>query len=87
MCGRASIASTTPWAYPGPEEDTTSTTPRLPSAVEGQPAHIGTVRAHAPDVVGAFDDMYAVILGGGILGMDVKEAVRLRNATINDCGL
>lgn len=64
-----------------------STHPRLPSALPGQPAHIGTVRAHAPDVVGAFDAMYATLLGGGVLGMDIKEAVRLRNATINDCGL
>lgn len=64
-----------------------STTPRLPSAVAGDPAHIGTMRAHAPDVVAAFDEMYATLLGGGVLGMDVKEAVRLRNATLNDCGL
>ena len=64
-----------------------STKPRLPSGIAGQPAHIGTVRAHAPDVVSAFDAMYATLLGGGVVGMDVKEAVRLRNAEVNDCGL
>lgn len=64
-----------------------STNPRLPSAVEGHAPHIGTMRAHAPEVVAAFDAMYGTLLGGGVLGMDVKEAVRLRNASINDCGL
>jgi hypothetical protein len=31
--------------------------------------------------------MYAVLLGGGVAGMDVKEAMRLRNATASGCGL
>ena len=57
-----------------------STTPRLPSAVDGAPANIVTVRRHAPAVMEAFDAMYAVLLGGGVAGMDVKEAMRLRNA-------
>jgi len=64
-----------------------SSTPRLPSAVDGQPAHIGTVLAHAPAVRAAFDEMYATLLGAGTVGMDVKEAMRLRNAAISDCGL
>ena len=64
-----------------------STTPRLPSAVAGAPANIVTVRQHAPAVMDAFDAMYATLLGGGIVGMDVKEAMRLRNAFASGCGL
>ena len=64
-----------------------STTPRLPSAVDGASANIGTVRRHAPAVTDAFDAMYAVLLGGGVAGMDVKEAMRLRNAWASGCGL
>ena len=64
-----------------------STTPRVTSAVDGAPANIVTVRRHAPAVMEAFDAMYAVLLGGGVTGMDVKEAMRLRNAEVNDCGL
>ena len=64
-----------------------ATTPRLPSAVDGMPAHIGSVLQHAPVVRGAFDEMYATLLGGGTVGMDVKEAMRLRNAAVSDCGL
>ena len=64
-----------------------STTPRLPSAVPGAPANIVTVRRHAPVVMEAFDAMYAALLGRGIVGMDVKEAMRLRNALASGCGL
>lgn len=64
-----------------------STTPRVSSAVPGQPAHIGTARAHTPELTGAFDAMYAALLGKGIVGMEVKEAMRLRNARMNSCSL
>jgi hypothetical protein len=64
-----------------------STTPRLPSAVDGAAANIVTVRRHAPAVMDAFDAMYAVLLGRGVAGMDVKEAMRLRNAMASGCGL
>ena len=64
-----------------------STTPRLPSAVDGKGANVVTVRRHAPAVMDAFDAMYAVLLGGGVAGMDVKEAMRLRNAKASGCGL
>jgi len=64
-----------------------ATTPRLPSAVDGAPANIVTVRRHAPAVAEAFDAMYAVLLGRGVAGMDVKEAMRLRNALATGCGL
>ena len=64
-----------------------STTPRLPSAVPGASANVVTVRRHAPAVMQAFDAMYATVLGGGIAGMVVKEAMRLRNALASGCGL
>ena len=64
-----------------------STTPRLPSAIDGAPAHIGSVLPHAPTVRAAFDAMYATLLGRGTAGMDVKEAMRLRNAAVSGCGL
>ena len=64
-----------------------STTPRDTSAVPGAPTHIGTARAHVPALTAAFDAMYATLLGRGIVGMEVKEAMRLRNASINSCAL
>lgn len=64
-----------------------STSPRVGSAVADRPAHLGTARAHAPELTAAFDAMYATLLGRGIVGMDIKEAMRLRNADINKCGL
>ena len=64
-----------------------SSTPRLPSAIDGAPAHIGSVLQHAPSVRAAFDAMYATLLGRGTVDMDVKEAMRLRNAAVSDCGL
>jgi hypothetical protein len=64
-----------------------STTPRVGSAIDGKPAHLGTARAHAPELTSAFDSMYATLLGQGIVGMDIKEAMRLRNARVNGCGL
>ena len=64
-----------------------STVPRLTAAAPGRSANIVTVRQHAPAVQEAFDAMYAVLLGRGVVSMDVKEAVRLRNAKVNGCGL
>lgn len=64
-----------------------STTPRVSSAVAGKPAHIGTARAHTPELTAAFDAMYGTLLGQGIVGMEVKEAMRLRNAAVNECAL
>jgi hypothetical protein len=64
-----------------------STTPRVGSAVANTAAHIGTARAHTPELTAAFDHMYATLLGRGVVGMEIKEAMRLRNATVNKCGL
>jgi len=64
-----------------------STTPRLASAIEGKQAHAGTVMAHSPAVRAAFDRMYATLWSDGIAPIDVKEAIRLRNARVTGCGL
>jgi hypothetical protein len=64
-----------------------STTPRLPSAIEGRAASARTIMAHSPSVRGAFDAMYATLWSRGALDPDVKELVRLRNARVTDCGL
>lgn len=69
------------------QDELMSTTPRLPSGVPGAPANIVTVRRHAPGVTEAFDAMYAALLGAGVAGMDVKEAMRLRNANSSGCRL
>jgi len=64
-----------------------STSPRLASAVDAKPASINTVMAHSPAVRSAFDRMYATLWSDGVLDVDVKELVRLRNARVTDCGL
>jgi hypothetical protein len=64
-----------------------STTPRVGSANAESSAHIGTARAHTPELTAAFDHMYATLLGRGIVGMEIKEAMRLLNANVNQCGL
>lgn len=64
-----------------------STTPRLPSAIDDKDSSIRTVMAHSPTVRAAFDRMYATLWSHGVLDVDVKELVRLRNARVTDCGL
>ena len=64
-----------------------STTPVLESAIEGKPASIRSVLAHSPELRARFDQMYATLWSRGVVGEDVKELVRLRNARITDCGL
>ena len=64
-----------------------STSPRVSSAVAGRGSNLGTARAHVPELTAAFDAMYATLLGKGVVSMDIKEAMRLRNAHVNGCGL
>lgn len=63
-----------------------STTPRLNSAIADQPTTLGSVLAHAPDVMARFGELYAEYWQGGNLPQDLKEMTRLRNARITDCG-
>lgn len=64
-----------------------STTPRLPSAIDGKPASSRTIMAHSPTVRRAFDRMYGTLWSNGVVDADVKELVRIRNARVTDCGL
>jgi alkylhydroperoxidase family enzyme len=63
-----------------------STTPRLPSAIDGRAADFGTVLAHHPALARAFGATYGAFWSDGVLDHPTKEAVRLRNARITDCG-
>lgn len=63
-----------------------STTPRLPSAVADQPAQFSTLLAHQPLLARRFAELYAEFWSHGVLDHPTKEAVRLRNARITDCG-
>lgn len=63
-----------------------STTPRLPSAIEGHPANFGTILAHHLPLAVGFGQMYGTFWSQGVLDHPTKEATRLRNATITDCG-
>jgi hypothetical protein len=63
-----------------------ATTPRLPSAIEGQPAAFGTILAHQPELGKRFGATYAQFWSHGVLDHPTKETVRIRNARITDCG-
>ena len=63
-----------------------STVPRLPSALEGKPANMGTLLAHQPDLAAGFRDLYAQFWSRGTVDHPTKETVRIRNARITDCG-
>lgn len=63
-----------------------STTPRLPSAIPGQPPHFGSVMAHAPEVAASFGRLYATFWSKGVVDHRTKEVTRVRNARVTDCG-
>jgi AhpD family alkylhydroperoxidase len=63
-----------------------STTPRVPSAVPGEPADFRTALAHVPEVAGAFHRLYGTMWSEGIVSQALKETARMRNARVTDCG-
>ena len=63
-----------------------STTPRVSSAVPGQPAAFRTVFAQQSAVLRAFMELYGTFWSHGQLDHVTKELTRLRNARITDCG-
>ena len=63
-----------------------STTPRIDSALPGQPAHFGSVMSHVPDTIGRFFELYSEFWQNGIVPPELKEMTRLRNARVTDCG-
>ena len=52
----------------------------------GKPAEFATVMGHAPEILGAFADLYAEFWQRGLVGQEIKEMTRIRNARITDCG-
>ncbi len=63
-----------------------STTPRVSSAVPGQPAQFGTVLAQQPELLAAFGRLYAAFWNEGVLDHRTKEVARIRNARVTNCG-
>ena len=63
-----------------------STVPRVPSAIPGQPATLGTALAHCPDLARAFRRLYGTLWSDGIVPQSIKETARMRNARVTDCG-
>jgi len=42
--------------------------------------------SHAPDMIGRFGELYALLWQHGELPSDLREMTRLRNARVTDCG-
>ena len=63
-----------------------STTPRVSSAVPGEPAHFGTVLAHQPDLAMKFTELYGRFWNSDVLSARLKEVARMRNARVTECG-
>jgi hypothetical protein len=63
-----------------------STTPRVSSAIPGQPAEFGSVLAHQPEMASRFAELYGRFWQQGVVSQRIKEITRIRNARITDCG-
>ncbi|MFZ9394569.1 MAG: carboxymuconolactone decarboxylase family protein [Erythrobacter sp.] len=63
-----------------------STTPRVSSAVAGEPPHFGSVLAHQPELAARFFALYGRFWDSDILPARIKEVARMRNARITECG-
>ncbi len=63
-----------------------SNTPRLKGIHPDTPPNLGSVLAHAPDMMERFGDAYAEFWQGGSVSQSLKETTRLRNARVTDCG-
>ena len=63
-----------------------STTPRLSSAIPGREPDFGGLLWHQPELATEFGRMYGQFWSDGVLDHPTKEAVRLRNDRITDCG-
>lgn len=63
-----------------------STTPRVSSAVLGEPVHLGSVLMHHPDMAHSFTELYGRFWDSDVLSARLKEVARMRNARITECG-
>jgi alkylhydroperoxidase family enzyme len=63
-----------------------STTPRVSSAIPGEPPHFGSVLAHRPALAARFAELYGAFWASDVLSARIKELCRMRNARITACG-
>lgn len=63
-----------------------STTPRVSSAIPGEPAHLGSVLAHHPALAASFGELYGAFWQSDVLSARLKEVARMRNARVTECG-
>ncbi len=63
-----------------------STTPRVSSAIPGEPPHFGSVLAHQPAIAASFFALYGRFWGSDVLAARIKEVARMRNARVTECG-
>lgn len=63
-----------------------STTPRVSSALVGEPPHFGSVLAHQPDIAASFFALYGRFWQSEVLSARIKEVARMRNARVTECG-
>ena len=63
-----------------------STTPRVSSAIPGQPPHFGSVMAQQPKLLARFGELYGTFWSKGVADHRTKEVARMRNARVTDCG-
>ena len=63
-----------------------ATTPRISSALPGQPPQFASVLAHQAAILEAFSRLYATFWSRGIVDHRTKEVARIRNARVTDCG-
>ncbi len=63
-----------------------STKPRFEPAIAGQPADFTSIMGHVPMSTSRFFDLYTEFWQRGVVGPELKEITRIRNARITDCG-
>ena len=63
-----------------------SNTPRVDSAIKGEAPALANVLMNTPEILAAFGEVYAEFWQRGIIGQEIKEMTRIRNARITDCG-
>jgi alkylhydroperoxidase family enzyme len=63
-----------------------STIPRASSAINGEPAHFGSVLAHHPALADRFAELYGTFWDSDVLSARLKEVARMRNARVTECG-
>ncbi|MEM8727035.1 MAG: hypothetical protein AAGE86_16105 [Pseudomonadota bacterium] len=63
-----------------------STTPRASSAIPDEPAHLGSVLAHHPELATRFMELYGTFWDSDVLSARLKEVARMRNARVTECG-